>query len=454
MEKDFNHRGRAAWRWAVLAAALLAVLTGCSSLTDLLPGLTPTLEFVEPRAGSTVTVGSSVPVRVDTSAVSAPLDSVHLEVDGEWVGALSDGDGDGNYTGWFTANQVGRFRLSAVGVGEDGRVRSGAVDLVGEGMSRFTIIAVPDTQSMIEEPGNRMVEQMMEWIAAQREELSIAFVATLGDVVENGSVLAEWQRADAAYDRLDGAVPYSVTLGDHDYAKEGDKASSTANYLQYFGPGRYSNYSWYRGSGPGGLNHYQIFEAGGRRFLHISLEWEPAGPASDPSTPLGWARSVIEANPDLPTIISTHAYLWDKPGEEGRTPASALEGYLGDPSVPSPGTSGEGMFEALVEPYPQVFMVLNGGLHYAHGTDSLGEYHQVSLNSGGLPVYEMLSDYQDYPEGSQSYLRIIEFVPGGGAGGLDRISVRTYSPVRDQYLTDASSQFQFDLSFTDRWALD
>jgi hypothetical protein len=273
-------------------------------------------------------------------------------------------------------------------------------------------------------------------------------------VVDHGSILDEWKRADAAYDRLDGAVPYSVTLGDHDYAEEGNKASSTANYLNYFGPGRYSNYSWYRGSGPGGLNHYQIFQAGGRSFLHISLEWEPAGPSSDPSTPLGWARSVIEANPGLPTIISTHAYMWDKPGDKGRTPDSALEGYLGDPDVPSPGSSGEAMFRALVEPYPQVFMVLSGGLHYAHGTDYLGEHQQVSFNSDGLPVYEMLSDYQDYPEGSQSYLRIIEFIPGGGAGGLDRISVRTYSPVLDQYLTDASSQFQFDLSFADRWALD
>jgi len=40
---------------------------------------------------------------------------------------------------------------------------------------------------------------------------------------------------------------------------------------------------------------------------------------------------------------------------------------------------------------------------------------------------------------------------GGGSDGQDRIQVRTYSPSLDQFATDSSSQFSFDLDFTARF---
>src|SRR5690606_14246610 len=115
----------------------------------------------------------------------------------------------------------------------------------------------------------------------------------------------QWTAALAGLDLLDGVVPYSVSLGDHEYEIEEDKTSSTAAYFGHFGPSRYADYEWYRGSHEDGLSHYQIFEAGGRRFLHLNIEWEPLGPADDESTPLGWARNVLEDHPQLPTLIST-----------------------------------------------------------------------------------------------------------------------------------------------------
>lgn len=436
-------------RRAVAAALLLFILAGCSTLTNLFPG--SALEFVEPTHGTTVYVGEQVPVTV---SAAPSVRSVHLEVDGSRVTTLG-ATGDGSFAGTFTPQRTGLLRVTAVAVDDGANQKTTFVDLMAREIQRFSIVVIPDTQGMIEDPNDTMVNQMMDWVVSQKDELNIEFVTQLGDIVQDGSQLDEWQRADGAFDRLDGVVPYSFALGNHDYAETFNMGSSTENYENYFGSARFSGYAWYGGTGPGGTNHYQIFEAGSRRFLHLSLEFEVPGSVGDPSTPLGWARDIIESNPGLPTIISTHSYLWDQPGDEGRFPASARMGYIEDSSGNKtyPGTSGQGIFEALVEPYPQVFMVLNGHWHLGEDGED-GEYHQVSINSAGLPVYEMLSDYQDYPAGGQGWLRIIEFVPEGGAGNEDRINVRTYSPVLDRYQTDANSQFQFDLSFEERWARD
>lgn len=448
MAKHPNIRVPVGLRHVLTAASLLFMLTGCSMITDIFPGGVPGLRFVEPTQGSTVTVGAPVPVTV--TAVGE-LEALHLEVDGSRVATLSDSDGDGSYSGNFIPNRTGHIRLTALAVETSGNEKRAFVDLMAQETQGFSIVVIPDTQKMIEVSSNTMTRQMIDWVVQQRDSRNIEFVTHVGDVVEHGSSSAEWQRADEALDQLDGVVPYSVGVGNHDYAEIWNKCSSTANYANYFGPQRYSGYSWYGGVGPGGTNHFQVFEAGGRRFLHLNLEWEPRGVVGDPTTPLGWARSIIEDHPDLPTIITTHAYLWDQPNEEGRFPGPAQSATEGDPSCA--GTTGVGIYEALVEPYPQVFMVLNGHFHQKPDGED-GEYYQVGTNSAGLPVYEMLSNYQDYEIENQSWLRIIQFEPGGGANGLDRISVQTYSPVLEQYQTDANSQFHFDLSFDERWLLD
>ncbi|MEX2535943.1 MAG: Ig-like domain-containing protein [Trueperaceae bacterium] len=457
-----------------LGLLTLIMLSACSPPNAVETNQVPIIKILAPKPGSPVTVGRAVPVLVSAADSDGSVSGVYLEVDEEQVATLEDATGDGSYAGEFTPSLIGNQLLIAVASDDDGAQSRYVVNVVGlaaeelpveeppaqeppNAIDSFTIIVIPDTQNMIAIPQNTMVDQMTHWIVSQAEALSIRFVTHVGDVVNDARDSDEWVRADGALDRLDGVFPYSIAVGDHEYAREENMASSTANYVSYFGPQRYSDYEWYGDSGPGGKNHYQFFDAGGRTFLHIALEWEAPGPASDSATPLGWARSIIENHPELPTIITTHAYIWDQPGAEGRFPESELEGFIEDSEGERsyPGTSGAGIFDALVEPYPQVFMVLNGHYHKApDGSTEEGEFHQVSENAAGLEVYEMLSDYQAYPNGGQGYLRIIEFIPEGGDNGLDRIAVQTYSPVLDHFQTDARSQFHFDLSFEERWPWD
>ena len=309
--------------------------------------------------------------------------------------------------------------------------------------SSFTVAVLPDTQYY--STNNTLIDYFTDqttWIAEQAEANNIVFVSHEGDVVQRGSSESEWQRSNSALSILDGRVPYSVAIGDHDYQKNEDRSEGAELYLEYFGPERYEAYDWYGGAAPNGLGHFQFFEANGHTFLHIALEWEAPGPIIDPLSPLGWANSILELYPTFPTIITTHSYLWDQGGYEGH--ALYVEENMEN------GTSPVDIYSQLIRPHPQVFMVLGGNYH--RGSDGEdGEWHQVSYNDAGLEVYEMLANYQTYANGGDGWMRLLEFVPDGGESGLDRIQVKTYSPSLDAYRTGERSEFYFDLSFSDRF---
>jgi hypothetical protein len=313
---------------------------------------------------------------------------------------------------------------------------------VGTGVARaqssaWTVAVVPDTQKYAERSSLiSYAQDQTKWIANNLDDENIVFVTHEGDWVENGDNRTEWQRMNQVWNTIEGKVPYAAGVGNHDYAVLGDRSSSTENYRRYFGTSRYQQYRWFGGSSPNGLSHYQRFRAGGYQFLHLSLEWEA------PNSVIDWARGVLDANSDTPTIVTTHAYLWDRPGREGRS--SVVQEEDGD------GNSGQQIFRKVIRPNSQVFMVLNGHFHRAKGTDD-GEWAQVSKNAAGLDVYEMLACYQDYPRGGDGWMRLVQFLPDGGANGRDRIRVRTYSPSRNEYQTDSRSQFSFDLDFDDRF---
>ena len=364
-----------------------------------------------------------------------------------WEASAGNISGEGLTVTYTAPPLAGGYTITALA--NRGEVRA-TLDVEVAAGERFSIVVIPDTQNMIRQSGNTMVDQMFSWVAASAANLDTVFVTHVGDVVSNASRSAEWQRAVDAFSHLAGRLPYSVTFGNHEYETHSDMDSSIEGYLANFGPARYESYPWYGGSDATGKNHYQIFEAGGREFLHLALEWEVPGDVSDPATAMGWARQVLEAHEGLPTIITTHAYLWDKPGYEGHSLEVYGPSYTGRETGSN---TGQEIFRSLVEPYPQVFMVLGGHFHrgsLAKGT--LGEYHQVSRNSAGQPVFEMLSNYQSHPGSGNGWLRIIEFAEGGGEDGLDRISVYTYSPVLDEYQVDWNSHFHFDLDFEERWS--
>ncbi|WP_201741591.1 DNRLRE domain-containing protein [Salinigranum halophilum] len=308
----------------------------------------------------------------------------------------------------------------------------------------WSIVALPDTQKYAEQESlASFPKEQTQWIVDNKDAENIRFVSHEGDIVENADREVEWQRMNEAMSILDSEVPYSLVTGNHDYATLWDRSSSTALYEQYLGPSRFEGESWFGGRGPGddGLSTYQLFSAGGYDFLHLALEWEPPGRVDDPSTTLGWAQDILNRYPDRPTILTTHSYLQDAPGERADFVQEADNN----------GNSGETVWRKLVAPNPQVFMILSGHFHDRTGSDN-GEYHQTSTNNVGLDVYEMVANYQNYADGGDGWLRLLRFDPGGGSDDSDRIAVETYSPTRGEYRMDSSSEFGFDLDFDARFS--
>ena len=304
----------------------------------------------------------------------------------------------------------------------------------------FTVVTLPDTQNYSEfYPA--IYAQQTAWIAQNAAALNLRFVAHVGDVVNHGNSIAEWNNADAAMSTLDLlGIPYGVCAGNHDITPSGVSGSSyiPQNFLSYFGPERFEGRPWYRGASPSGMSSYQVFSApagGGMsvEFLALHLECDPT------LAEMAWAQGVLNENRDKPVLLSTHRYLQDAEDytsgvpivPSGRYPDIwyAVEGVY----VPG-GTQIEQVYDWFVRRNPNIFMVQCGHFHE--------EFRQTSINAYGDPVHEILADYQDDPNGGDGWLRIMTFDLSAGS-----IDVDSYSPFLNAYRSADESDFTLAVDF-------
>src|SRR5690606_921987 len=74
--------------------------------------------------------------------------------------------------------------------------------------------------------------------------------------------------------------------------------------------------------------------------------------------------------------------------------------------------------------------------------------HQIKLNANGEPVLQMVTDYNKWlGEGGDGFFRLLEIDEEAG-----KVRVKTYSALLDQFRTDGSSQFEYDIKFDGRFA--
>ena len=290
----------------------------------------------------------------------------------------------------------------------------GCCGVASQAAAPFALVMLPDTQ-IYSKSHPELFYAQTDWVSKARDKENIAFVTQMGDIVNDRSkVMSQWNVASNAMAKLDGVVPWGVTIGNHDYDSDQLKPGIATTWLRYFGPERFKDRPWYGAASPNGLNSYQLFSAAGLDFLILQLEVEV------PDAAIAWAQAVLEKHPHRGAIISTHAYL---KGREGvaRNPKHDMR---------SGGNSGEAIWQKLIRVNPQIFLVLCA---HEGRTD---EYHQVSTNAAGNQVVEILADFQKRTKGGDGFLRLLRFVPAS-----PQIEVRTYSPTLDRFETDANSQF-------------
>jgi hypothetical protein len=299
-----------------------------------------------------------------------------------------------------------------------------------------TIIGLPDTQNY-SEFYPQIFNAQTQWIAQNAQALGIRYVSHYGDVVNHGDRIAEWNNANAAMAILDATdIPYGVTAGNHDITPSGSAGSAyiPQNFRSYFGPSRFAGRDWYRGHSPSEMSSYQVFDAHGVQFLALHIECDGA------LRELEWAQGILDENRDKPVFMTTHRYLQDAQDytsgvplvPSGRYPEIwyGIEGVYATGGIRS-----EEIWDWFIRRNPNILLVQCGHFHE--------EYRQTSVNAYGLPVHEVLADYQDDPNGGDGWLRIMTLDLGN-----KRIGVQSYSPTLNAFRTASESAFSLACNFS------
>lgn len=283
----------------------------------------------------------------------------------------------------------------------------------------FTLPVLPDTQVEVNRRPD-MIESQMNWLAKNKTALSIPIVLHVGDIVDFDNV-RHWETASQAFSILDRArLPYALAVGNHDTSAVGENSGSAApgnvnanlrktdKFNKYF-PAR--RLSALRGKYETGKsdNAYYTFEAGGLKWLVLSLEFCAR------QGPVNWANIVLDNHPSYNCIILTHFHLNSK-GEINLN--NAGYGNLTTRSV----------YDQMIKQHANVVLVLSGHV------DSSA--HRTDIGERGNTIYQILQDYQTTDAGG-GFIRLLDIDTEKGT-----IAARMYSPFYDK-TKDDDSKFSF-----------
>lgn len=300
----------------------------------------------------------------------------------------------------------------------------------------FTVVVMPDTQHYSEKyPAN--FHAQTEWIVANKKRYKIAAVLQLGDLTNHNNP-AEWDVAQKAMTKLDGHVPYFITLGNHDYSERGGCSDRTTLYNDYFPIAKFRERPNFGGTydrEPERMeNCYQTFAVGDRKFVVLSLEF---GPRNDV---VRWANEVTASHADHEAILITHAYMyydetrydWAKYGpRQTWNPHNYRVAKNSADDV----NDGEQLWQKLVGKHENFILTLNG---HVIG-DGLGR--TVTKTAAGRDVHQVLVNFQMKPNGGDGWLRLLEFK-------ADKLTVaaRDYSPVLNRQNISKQNRFEMKMA--------
>ncbi len=292
----------------------------------------------------------------------------------------------------------------------------------------WTLAVLPDTQIYsLHHPG--LFYAQTGWIVKNRDRLAIEYVVQLGDTVHTNTH-REWRNARDAMSLLDGEVPYAIAPGNHDYGPGGSAATRDTLFNEYFSFDAVSAWPTFGGAMIDGRldNTYHLFDAGGRKWIIVALEWAPRDET------VVWANGVMEKHADRTGILITHAYMNNNDLRYDHTDTQNPQRY--NPHLyNTPGTKNDGtqLWNKLVRKHNFAF-ALNGHV-LGDGTG-----YMAAKNDEGKTCHQILSNFQMRTLGGEAYMRLLEFHPDSRT-----VQVKTYSPLHDSYLLEPDQQFQLTI---------
>ncbi|WP_144528488.1 LamG-like jellyroll fold domain-containing protein [Peribacillus simplex] len=286
----------------------------------------------------------------------------------------------------------------------------------------YNFLFVPDTQKYSSQ-NPEIFNSQMNWISNNTKKNNIIMNTFVGDIVDS-DLEKQWQNSLGAISLLDKKdVPYMMAAGNHDYAA-GDP------FLTHYGPQRFLNKKYYKGSSPSGYSSYAIAKAGSYEYLVLIVDMKNL------HKDLEWSKKVLNQHKDKPTILVSHDIIFPKVKDDKTIAVESSNGRL--------------IWDELVKDHNQVFMTVNG--HY------FGIAHRIKQNSAGNDVIQMLVNYQTNYRGGNGWLRLVEFDEKKNV-----LVFRTYSPFVDEmskkeksyidykFLTGENNSFKLDWDFKNRF---
>jgi hypothetical protein len=287
----------------------------------------------------------------------------------------------------------------------------------------FTVVALPDTQYYTHEVygGARDIfTAQTQWIINHKYDSNIVFVLHEGDITDGNSA-PEWTNARTSIGLLDGVVPYALAVGNHDGLM--GSQSQTALFNQFFPWSQFQNLLTFGGVFESNRmdNCYHLFSVGGVDWLVFSLEFGPRNEV------LVWANQVATNYPNRRVIVVTHTHVYSD-----NTLHGSSTNQLWMPTSYGRANNGTDVWEKFIRHHANMAFVFNG-----HVLNS-GTGRLVGVGDYGNQVFQMLANYQMDSFGGAGFLRIVQFFPD-----QDMMSVKTYSPFLDSWLTDTNNQFAY-----------
>ncbi|WP_205702986.1 metallophosphoesterase [Botryobacter ruber] len=303
-------------------------------------------------------------------------------------------------------------------------------------INKATFVLLPDTQTYAEKYPEVMDAQV-DWVV--KEAANIDLVLQQGDLTQNNND-EEWQRVQNAFKRLNGKVPYVLAVGNHDMGSGPGKFADVRNttlYNSYFPYSTMASLPAFGGAFEENKtdNAYYLLETGKHKWMVLTLEFGPR------ESVLQWANKVVEDHQDRMVILNTHAYMYSDSTRQHDKDWWRPQAYgIGKDTAMNAVNDGEQIWKKLVKQHPNIRFVFSGHvLHTGVGT-------LVSINDAGLPVYQMLANYQEGVKGSikggNGWLRILELDFKDNS-----ITVKTYSPYINEYKEEPAHQFKIESAF-------
>lgn len=322
----------------------------------------------------------------------------------------------------------------------------------------WTMVVLPDTQEMVDD-GPELFVEMMQWVVDSRSARNTQLLLHEGDIVDEGDSARQWVDAKDALSRLDGQIPYVLATGNKHYGINGWANDRSSLFNNYFS----ADDNRLNDPAQGGIireafepdkldNTFNEFTApDGRELAILSLEFGPRQQVVD------WAAEIAgrEELAGHTAVLLTHAFLEEGPlgtplrsdwatygATRDRNPHSYSLSLVTAPEDEA--HDGQELWDELVAPAGNFELVLNG--HFGDDTDDnphgpATTAYLVSADESGGTVHQIVANYQGMPNGGDGWLRLLEFQPDGKT-----VQVKTYSPTRDEWLSDSRHQFSFELS--------